>query len=224
MATLNLQVGANADDICVYWTGSAWVIESGFFGNLTAGFYGTSWAKIGSGIRFQNVTIPPGSTITQALLTLTSAANVNGGTLSKCIIRGDKEANCAAFSTLADYQARRGTVVGGADNSKLTSASVGPITMQAQTTDATLGPIQTQELKAIIQEIINLSGWASGNALALFWDDHDDNSSHISNYRRSVYQYESSASKAAKLAITYTLPPGGAQDVQSKALLQAVLI
>ncbi|GAH46716.1 unnamed protein product, partial [marine sediment metagenome] len=37
---------------------------------------------------------------------------------------------------------------------------------------------QSPDIKDIIQEIINLDGWASGNPLAIFWDDHDDRSDH----------------------------------------------
>ncbi len=199
MTTLNMQVAASLDDTVVYFDGSAWQITNTNTGHW-AGYYSSSILKVGAGARFQNVTIPPGATITSAYLTLTSEANESGTTV-KIYIIGDLEPDAAAFSTIADYQARRGTSVGGANNNKRTVACVAWDSIGSWTLDS---EYNSPDISAVIQEIINQGGWASGNALVLFWDDHDARGTQSSDIRRVAYAYDYSATKCAKLMVTFT--------------------
>ena len=192
IATLDLQVAADSDDCVVFWCNN-WLIS--LIGGQVAGRWDTTHYKYGGGMRFTNVFIPKGATIISAYLTFLSALTA-GGVVNTVII-GQKTGNALTFSTLADYQARRGTIVGGANNNNITLASVSWNNIAGWAANV---EYNSPELKTIIQEIVNQSDWA--NALVLFWDDHAGNSSYI----RSAYGYYNSPTKAAKLHIEYTLP------------------
>jgi len=108
------------------------------------------------GMRFQGVNIPPGSQVTSAYIQFTcdEVKNVNPCNL---VIQGQAADNAATFTTSARNISSR----------KRTGASVNwsppdwTLTRQA-------GPDQrTPDLSAIIQEIVNRSGWSQGNALAV---------------------------------------------------------
>lgn len=194
------QVGESSDDCRVYWTGSVWDLS------LTpplqsAGWNTTTKAKDGGGMRFLNITIPQGTTIDAAYLILTCRDALTGVVVNTRITGEDVD-NAATFSTLADYQARRGTVVGGANDNYITTAQVDWDAIPVWTVNT---EYNSPEIKTIIQEIINRGGWA-GNALVLFWDDHDDRSTHAGNTYRSGWSYNGSTAKAPKLYIEYTPP------------------
>ena len=165
-----------------------------------AGYTSTTSGKSGSGMRFQNVTIPPGATITSAYLTFTASASDSLDNVNSVIIGEDTD-NASAFSDLANYQSRRGTIVGGANNDNITSASVTWNAIGHWTAETTYN---SPDISAIIQEIVNRSGWVSGNALVLFWDDYAGNSTQTTNTHRQAYSYDGSSSKAPKLHIEYT--------------------
>ncbi|MFB0524078.1 MAG: Calx-beta domain-containing protein, partial [Phycisphaerae bacterium] len=108
------------------------------------------------GIRFQGVNIPPGSQVTSAYIQFTcdETKNVNPCNL---VIQGQAADNAATFTTSARNISSRNR----------TGASV-----NWSPPDWTLarqaGPDQrTPDLSAIIQEIVNRSGWSQGNALAV---------------------------------------------------------
>ena len=104
--------------------------------------------------RFENINIPPGSTIVKAYIDLQEFAGTAGA--SDLRILGIKELNTATFSTQAD-----------ADGRPVTTAFVDwtPGTWAAGLWYG--GSNDKQDITAIIQEIIDQSGWASGNALAI---------------------------------------------------------
>ena len=188
MATLDRQVAASADDIKVGWDGSAW----GF--NLTGiaqivGYYSSTDYKNGGGMRFLNITIPKGSTITAAYITLTCRAAASL-TVVNSKIKGEAADNPVTFSTLADYQGRAKT-----------TAVVSWDAIPAWTKDT---DYNSPEIKTIIQEIIDRANWSSGNALVIFWDDHDNLSTQVALTRRPGYSYDDSPTKAPKLHIEYT--------------------
>jgi len=145
-------------------------------------------------MRFTNVTIPKGATITTAYLTFRARDN-RTGTVVRSKIYGEDADNPSSFSHYADYDGR-----------PRTSASV--------TWDSIPGwsggnDYNSPEIKIIIQEIIDREGWESGNALVTFWDDHDDRSDHNDNATRRGQSYDGSASNAPKLHIEYTPPAAG---------------
>ena len=75
MASLDLQVGADTDDIYRRLQASVWYWGNA---NVGAGASGSSW-QYGSGMRFTNITIPKGSTILNGTH-LRFRAHTNGAT------------------------------------------------------------------------------------------------------------------------------------------------
>lgn len=106
---------------------------------------------------------------------------------------------------MADYQARRGVIIGGANDNFITAAQVD---WDAIADDVGGTWYDSPDISTIIQEIINQPGWASGNPIALWWDDYNDRSNHISNCCRSGRDFSSLPGNAGKLHIEYNLPPG----------------
>jgi hypothetical protein len=182
--SLDLYIIASLDDVGLYWDGAAWIFQT--VDNLVAGYATAAVYKFGAGIRWQNITIPYGSAITAAYFNITAQAALAGTTVNSRLT-GNKELSAATWSTIADYQTRRGTIVGGADNTKITTTTVAWDGIAAWTANVTY---QSPSIVTIVQEIINQVGWASGNPLALWWDDHEDRSTHGANCYRSVYSYD----------------------------------
>ena len=60
------------------------------------------------------------------------------------------------------------------------------------------------DIKTVIQEIVNRIGWASGNAIVIFWNDFEGRSVSGGQDWRGGYPYNISNSKAVKLVIVYT--------------------
>jgi len=188
MATLDRQVGASSDDALAWWESSAW--QWGTTNPQWIGNPGDGRSKAGGGMRFTNVTIPQGATIVTAYLTL-RARDTLDGTVANSKIRGENVDNAATFSTLANYQGRAKT-----------TALVSWNSIPAWTD---VNNYNSPEIKTIIQEIVDRGGWASGNALVVFWEDHDGNSS--SGAFRTALSYDNNATYAPKLHIEYTIPP-----------------
>jgi hypothetical protein len=185
--TLNSVVSAPANDVDVWNNGSNWVWDNGDH-DLGAGNYASSLQQWGNGLRFNSINIPQGATITKAYLTFTARYDAPGS-VAKTMITGDKEPNAATFSNLADFQSRRGKEVGGADNTKITTAQV-PWDFDS-TQKWNLGDTYTSpDISTVVQEIINQPNWSSGNNLALFWDDFAGKSDP--GAWRSGFSYEGS--------------------------------
>jgi len=199
---INLQVGASTDDCDKRWSlaTSTWTFsltEGGFL----AGYENENVQKVGAGMRLLNVTIPPGSTIDTAYLTITCIVG-RSGVVVRSIVRGEAADNAATFSTVANYDARTRT-----------TALVYWDAIPAWTLDAAYN---SPEIKTVVQEIVNRGGWLSGNAMVFFWDDHDGRSTAGNGTDRIGYAYDASTSKAPKLHIEYT-PPSGPTVTSSAA-------
>ncbi|MEN6421321.1 MAG: hypothetical protein ABFD76_05180 [Smithella sp.] len=194
MTVLNSQIAAAADDCYVQYS-SGWTL---FFGDIQVG---PGDRKSGGGFRFPGVNIPAGATITAAYLIFTCCAySFSGSHPVQSQIHGEKSGSPAAFSTRANYQTRRGTVVGGADDSHITSAYISWTLSESWSAGS---EYQSPDLKTILQEIIDDIGAITD--LVLFWDDHAGNS-YASTYFNRAYSYSTDPAKAAKLHIEYTLP------------------
>jgi type IV pilus assembly protein PilY1 len=206
MVALNLQVAASVDD-CIYYENAGTPLFDASNTTQNAGrFDNTSYRYYGGGVRFQNVTIPKGAVIKTAVLKVT-AMNGQSGTVVNTRITGDAEDNAAAWSDITNYKNRRGTLIGGANNNYITSHQVDWNGVPAFVLDT---EYTSPDISTVIQEIVNRAGWASGHALALWWDDYDRRSTLAGgDNRRSAYSYDFIPSKSAKLQITYTLPPAG---------------
>ena len=140
MAEVKKYPGAEADD---YY----WGVESDFSstGEFLVGESGGATYDYSFGIRFTNITIPKDAIIESAHITLVSAY--------------DDVNPCGAdiyFNNVDDAVAP--TTFGQAQALVLTSAI--PWTISVLALDES---IDTPELKTLVQQIVNRSGWASGN-------------------------------------------------------------
>lgn len=136
--------------------------------------------------RFTGVTIPQGAIVSSATMTLV-AYNIDGynGTYWG-VFRGDLQANVPLSSMTEPL-----------DNFTLTTASVPAQNSSTNTTAL------NHNVTAIIQEIINQSGWSSGNALRIVGDPTGaDGFAEYIDYSSGVTAY------AASLSVTYTTSLG----------------
>ncbi len=184
------QVTTGSDD-CRY------VLSINDFSLTTISFYvGCSSAAgdpdYGSAARFLNITIPAGSIITLANLILTGKADST--TVINSRLRAQLNVNPATFSTAADFSARTWT-------SDATHVHWNAIPAWVLDTEYT-----SPDIKACVQEVINLANWASGNPMVILWDDFEKLSTQGDLKWRRGYSYDGSTTKAPKLVITYTTP------------------
>lgn len=192
------QVGASTDDTLVYWTGAAWAIDNA--NAIYAVGYGAATAqKDGGGMRFQNVTIPNPASITTAKLTFHARASNALNNVNSVIIGEDTD-DAATFSTLANYKGRRGTIVGGADDTHITTASVNWNAIGAWVINTNY---DSPDISTVVQEIVNRAGWASGNDMVIFWDDHAGNSTAVNATYRRAESWDGDAANAPILDVTY---------------------
>jgi hypothetical protein len=194
--TINLSPAANADEYEIYYSGSAWTSYA-VSNNLAAGDLNTlNYYKMGVSTIFKNANIPSNATITSAYITYT-ADQAYSGTVS-CYITGELSATPAQFTTVAGYQAKRGTVVGGANNNYITSSVNWSITGAWSTN----GTYQSPSLATLIQAIINSVGAITD--IRLWTDDHAGRSG--GNLLRTWYSYAENSSKKSIMHIEYTTP------------------
>ena len=143
-------------------------------------------------MRFTNVTIPPGSVITAAYLTLRARLSESG---SACLTRISAE-DVDDAPTFADDLA----VFITRWNAR-TAARVNWDNIPNWTADTNYN---SPELKTVIQEIVDRAGWASGNDIVIFWEDFEDRSTHAVCNRRSAIPYDLTPANAPILHIEYT--------------------
>lgn len=171
--------GQNTDDVCRYGDvvdDSDVVVYLGYAGISTIGAF-----------RFVNVTIPSGATILTAKVTIQHYGSASGTTVN-VRIKGQSDSNPITFSTVADFDARTKTTAF-IDWNNLPD-------MDADT------DYDTPDITSIIQEIIGIAGWASGNSLVLFFEDNGS-----TNYRQPG-SYNYSTTVCARLDVTYSIAEG----------------
>ena len=138
------------------------------------------------GLRFTGVTVPRNAVISDATLDFTANASDSAGSVS-LLVDGEAVDSAATFTTAANsIHSRTGT----------TATATFALTAW---TSATIYRLQGN-LKNIIQEIVNRTGWASGNALVLRLFD-----SGSSTGRRRAYSRNGTAvlAELPTLTITY---------------------
>lgn len=192
-----IDVGINTgpDDCRVHWNGSSWAISTTGTA-LAAGYLGPDNCKVGAGLRFSGVTIPASAFIISSHISFRCPLDL-AGSGANTRITGNKEVDPAAWSTIEDYQSRRGTVAGGADDTRITTARV-----DWDNIEDWYYPdwYSSPDISAVIQELVDAH--APGNeAIALFWDDHDDRS--VNNLRNSYSCDNGGPTNAPMLHIEY---------------------
>ncbi len=168
-------VGAVNDDCARRLTTSYWNLSSAY---VVAGYNGETNKRWGSGMRFLNITIPKGSTIDEAHLTV-RCLNDYSGTVVNSRISAEDVDNPPAFADDAVAFDARWT--------DRTSARIEWDAIPAWTADT---DYDSPDIKAVIQEIVDREDWASGNAIVIFWEDFDDRSGPDAFAYRDGYSYE----------------------------------
>lgn len=131
------------------------------------------------GIRFTNLTIPPGAVIQNAYISFRAKASDSATT--NLTFYGQAADNAGAFTTTAyDISSRTRTTSSAVWNS-VPSWSAG-------------SNYQTPELAALVQEITNRVGWASGNAIVFIVDGSGE---------RTAYAWDDTTNPEPGLTVTY---------------------
>ncbi len=133
------------------------------------------------GIRFRNVEIPENSVIDNAYIQFYSEGNHDEQTLLQ--INGESRPHSITFSD-ADFDI----------SSRPLTTAVAYWDVPAWSEDEVGPNQQSPELKNIIQEIIDLSGWESGNAISLIISGEG---------KRVATSWDGDQAKAPQLFITY---------------------
>lgn len=196
MATLNLQVGdsvgdsdqqSGQNDTGRTYTNSgansitALVLSPGSHGNHD------EWTVA---CRFTSVTIAQGSTISAANFILTPQNTWNAAP------------NVIKYYVSAQANDNAGTLTGGTGGDLTSTSRPRTTATTAWTqTSITVNVEESVSITSVIQEIVNRAGWASGNAIVILVDTHED---CTQGEWQDYFSYDGSTTKAAKLQITYT--------------------
>ena len=137
------------------------------------------------GLRFTGVAIPKGASVTNAYIQFT--VDEPTSKLCRLTIKGEFSDNALAFNSTSK------NVTGRTKTSASVSWSPANWTSAGETGLAQRSP----DLKTIVQQIVNRSGWSSGNSMVFIF---------TGNGTRIAESYEGSATQAALLTIVYTSP------------------
>lgn len=188
--TADVRVNSSTDDAEQQAAGGTVVLNSNdldFFGETDGA--GTAYSNLG--VRFNNLTIPQGATITSASIEFTAnnSATVSAGNPTYTI-QGQNVDNAATFATTANDISSR-TWLSGQD------VSWSPGTWTNGTTTNTTTPSLTN----IVQAIVNRGGWASGNSIAFRFTG----TSTAALYREAE-SFDGNNAAAPRLVVQYTTP------------------
>ena len=176
--TITCKVTTSGDDAWEYQDGgrydqTGWSVS---FGNR-------SGVKYVAGLRFANCPIPSRAIINLASLKVTSYGS--NSSAAQFVVRGEKVANSLTFSASNGPRTRITTVA---------QASWQPGAWNW------LSSYTSPDISSIIQEIVNLPEWISGNSLSLIVFDNSASGSYREIYSRDY----ANGSRVAELSITYT--------------------
>ena len=195
--TIDVDTSASGHDISAYWDSDSW--EGGITSTSCSFGYSTNVDnKRGHGLWYASG-IPQGAVISTAYITYTARLSKSATTIN-ARFTGNKQVDPAVWSSFAAYAARRGTVVGGANNNYITTAQVDWDGVAAWTAGTTYN---SPEIKTIIQELVNQGGFI-GN-IALFCDDHDARGTQADNTARWAQSWDGDADKSPLLHVEYTV-------------------
>ncbi len=187
MAVYNGQVAAGDDDGREPGSGTPILNDASEIIMLAAS------ANTWTAMRFTNVTIPQGSTIAAATLSI----YIHSATYDSPDVTVYLEAanNSAALTTATNNISGRAVTSGVV----WTAANLGT------------GWKSPGDLSTPVQEVVDRVSWASGNAMAVLFDARTGDN----DLRWRPYEYDTTL--AAKLDITYTPPAGSGQPAAARA-------
>ena len=177
--TVSSRVNAGSNDAEQRQTGGTMYLDSS---DLELVYDTSTTGNQYVGLRFTGVNVPKGKTITNAYIQFT-VDETNSGT-TNLTVKGQAADNPGTFTTATYNVSSRAK----------TSASVA-WAPAAWTTVGAAGTAQrTPDLKNIVQEIVNRTGWAQNNAMVFIITGTGE---------RTAESYEGSSTKAPQLVVTY---------------------
>ena len=147
--------------------------------------------RYGCGMRFTNIAIPRGATISSAYLRFRCNSSESGTTVNTKISAEDVD-DAPTFADSASEFVNR------YNNHTAAMVNWDNIPAWAAGID-----YDSPEIKTVIQEVVDRAGWASGNDMVLFWEDYDNRSTFNNDAWRWAYSYDGSTTYAPKLVIEY---------------------
>jgi len=200
--TVDEQVGNNADD--GFWREGDPTLDTAW-GNIYVGYDSDNdYNQHNSFMRFTNATVPNGATIDTAYFTVTPRYSTSSTTVNTIIDAVDAD-NASAPTTYSE-----------AENATRTTATVTWNNVPAETADS---PYNSLSIVSVIKELVDRSGWTSGNAMVIYWEDNG--STQASNIYRRPWSHDGSSSKAPQLYIEWSnhkfqaIQATGANDISA---------
>lgn len=165
----------------------------------------SEYVNTSSYMRFTGVAIPAGATIDSANIVVVSRyGEYDGGATPSGSLKGRKVANCPQFTTIANYN--------DTTTYPRTTANVTWWPNVANWGYTTVANRTSPELKTVVQEIVDLAGWASGNAIQIEWHYINNgwygSADEYTGDYRYFYSYENATYNPPILNVEYT--EGGA--------------
>lgn len=136
------------------------------------------------GLRFQNVNVPRGATITNAYIAIVPSQTNAPDVGLPLEIRLEDSANAAPFSSTTGDLTSASTV-------STVVSWVADDWVEDQT-------VQTPDLSSQIQQVTNRSDWCGGNDLAFYIEP-----SAITNLRRNAHSFDAGSSREPRLVVEY---------------------
>lgn len=175
--TLDVQIGSGSDDAEERAAGNMYLNSS----DIELVYDGGGNQTVG--LRFNNISLPAGATMTSAYIQF-GVDETNSGTTNLNIFIQD-DVNPATFGSANNDISSRPTMP--------TSVAWSPPAWS--TTGATGTNQRTPDLKGLLQTVFNKAGWAAGNSVAFIITGTGE---------RTAEAFEGDASRAARLIINYT--------------------
>lgn len=167
----------------------------------------SSNARWNAGFRFQSVDIANGDTIDDVDLEVYNL--YTNGNLYVNVYANDVD-DAVDFSTDADVTTRVDSASTAA-SAAWTHAAAAAGAFISSSTDGV-------DLTAVIQEVIDRGGWATGQDVVMLLQGRED----VGTQNIWVRAYEGSSALAAKITIDYTIGGGGPPTIASRRLLSGV--
>ena len=138
------------------------------------------------GVRFQNIAIPAGATISSATIQFQVDESTSGDV--ELSIRGQAADDAPTFDNVSEDISSR----------SLTAATVAWSPPDWPDTGVAGADQRTPDIAAVIQEIVDRSGWSSGNSLAVIISGTG---------KRTAEAYDGDESAAPLLTVAYSIAP-----------------
>lgn len=190
MPTLDLLITAGADDVRHQDDPDS--INTTTNDLSTGVWVGAATITYGSALLFKNATIPPGSIITAAWFGGYSKTS-ESGTIVRTNVFAESDSNPSQVTSDAEWH----TLV----SSGLTTTFTAWDNIPSWTADQYY---QSLSLVDVIQEVIELPGWASGNAINIIWLDDGSNDNAVRRFLSWDSWFGGSGAEQPKLHIEYT--------------------